>query len=102
VIKNKTPFMVYVEWNYEDSKCIVSHAYEEPYEDFDIIGKGGNEGMSIAFYDTLEEAIINSGYNPKAIIWGDNLTKKEMQLKDKIVDKYVWSYLEGYKLKGEK
>ena len=52
-------------------------------------------------YISYSPFIINSGYNPKAIIWGDNLTKKEIQLKDKIVNKYVWSYLEGYKLKGE-
>lgn len=104
VVKDK--YAVYCEWDYcpnawSDTidKCEIYHPTKEALEQipFDCVGHSGNNGMSFKVYDTLEEAILESGYNPDAIIF--TLFEDEVNLKNDILSKYEWSHDNGYVLK---
>ena len=54
-----------VEWYYGETKfesCSIVKLTNEPEDEFNFVGAGGNEGADIAIFDTLEEAIYKSQY----------------------------------------
>ena len=54
-----------VEWYYGETKfesCSIVKLTNEPVDEFNFVGAGGNEGADIAIFDTLEEAIYKSQY----------------------------------------
>ena len=58
------------------------------------IGRGGDEGVEIFLTDALEDAIINSHFNPDAIQF-ELTNDDDMKLKDEILSKYVWDKEKG-------
>ncbi len=96
-------YCVYIDWYYEDSRCIISHSTPEK-ENLDgdnLVGHGGNSGYSFDIYDTLEEAIIQSQYNPQMIDFSD-LSNDELLEKEDILSKYIWNSETGYQKTNKK
>lgn len=94
-------YCVYNEWSYPQNKdkCIIYLAKKEDecYDGQNMYSRLG--GFDFSIYDSLEEAILNSHYNPKYIEFKD-LSDKELTEKDKILEKYIWTCENGYELKN--
>lgn len=94
-------YFVYNEWGFhtEDngyySKCILRYATkdDEEYDGYNMIGRGGDEGVEIFITHNLEDAIMQSGYNPDFIQF--ELSNDDMKLKDEILSKYKWDKEKG-------
>lgn len=97
---HKDKYAVYVEWNYaptkEDSfeRCCIYHPNDEAlqYDGDNMIGHHGNEGFNFDVYDTLEDAMINSGFNPIHIDFQD-IDAKEIT---DVLSHYMWLEDVGY------
>ena len=96
-------FLVYQEWAYDVQepyeKCFISRAGEddEQYNGCNIISGANRNGMSFDIYDSLEEAIVKSGFNPKHIDFEDI----DQNLIDGILSKYIWNQKTGLILKQQ-
>lgn len=95
-MKNK--YVVYGEWHYAGDEsegfenCIIHPATKESeeYNGMNVIGRGGDEGFTFDIYETLEDAIKNSGFNPESIKF-ENLSIQDLEMKDLILNKYNWN-----------
>lgn len=103
--KRKRKFFVLIEWNYcgrPDERfehCNISPASRKNKKcaGDNFIGCGGDQGMDCFISDSLEEAIINSNYNPFAIkFYG--LKKHEKKEKDDFLTRCSWSYSSGLQI----
>ena len=99
-------FAVCIEWNYRGSpeerleKCTIYPATQEDEErdgDNCITGKGV-DGYRFDIYSSLEDAILNAGFNPFHIQY-EGLTEEETNDKDKMLSSYTWSYEHGLQKK---
>lgn len=93
-------YAVYVEWNYapaeKDSfeRCCIYHPEEDVLE-FDgdnMVCGSGNSGFNFDVYDTLEDAIIKSGFNATYIDFQD-IDAKEIT---DVLSHYMWLEDVGY------
>lgn len=92
-------YCVYTFWDYPDmDKCEIYHSTQdlEEYDGFNIASS--HDGVTFNIYNSLEEAIINSDYNPECIKFTD-LSEEEIKEKDNILSKYVWTYENEYQVK---
>ena len=98
---NKKKYFTYTEYGChpEDNgyycNCIVRYATpdDEEYDGYNMVGRGGDEGFDMFISDSLEDAIINSHFNPDAIQF--ELNDDDMKLKDQILSKYRWDREKG-------
>ena len=97
---NKKKYITYAEYGYHPEEghycnCTIRYATpdDEEYDGYNMVGRGGDEGFDMFISNTLEDAIINSHFNPDAIQF--KLTQDDMKLKDEILSKYVWDREKG-------
>ena len=93
-------YFTYTEYGYHPEEgyycnCIVRYAMpgDEEYDDYNMVGRGGNEGFDMFISNNLEDAIVNAHFNPDAIQF--ELTNDDMKLKDSILSKYRWDKEKG-------
>lgn len=90
-----TRFCVLVVWNYRPSqiveRCTIFPALPE-HEADDGIGyaSSSGDGMDFRIFDSLEEAIVQSHFDPFAINF-KNLSKADSALKDEILSRCSWT-----------
>ncbi len=77
-------------------KCDIGYANQEDeeHDGFNFVGKGGNEGQDFFIVDSLEDAIVNSHFNPYSIKFNE-LNEEDIILKDEILQKYEWDTYYG-------
>ena len=107
--KRKYGYVVVCHWDDYDteyckafSDCIIAPATKKDFENggFNVIGHNGADGYSLDIYDTLKQAILSSGHNPKKIEFC-KLNKQEIEEKNKILSEYLWDFMNGYKEKQQ-
>lgn len=89
-------------WNYcldseSFDRCVIrpSEPDDEDLDGFNYVGRGGEEGADIFISDTIKDAIVHSGFNPKYIHF-DNLSEQDEKEKDKLIETLVWDSSEGF------
>lgn len=94
---NDKKYAVYENWSNtipDSDECIIYPAdiTAKEYDGFNVVHGAGNSGQSIKVYDSLEEAIVKSGWKPEFIRFEDIPDKSEI---DEILSRYVWDDYKG-------
>lgn len=93
-------YAVYIEWGYRPDtsepfeRCCIYHPDDDAlsYDGYNMVGEHGNAGFDFNIYDTLEDAMVNSGFNPNHIDFQD-IDKKDIT---DVLSHYMWLANEGY------
>lgn len=94
---NDNKYAVYENWSImtpDSDECIIYPADKtaEEYDGFNVIHGAGHAGQSIDVYDSLEEAIVKSGWKPEYITFEDIPDKSQIA---EILSRYVWDDYKG-------
>ena len=76
--------------------CSISYATKEDEEvdGWNFVCRGGNEGEDYFIANLLEEALVNSHFNPYFIKFYE-LDEEDLALKDEILKAYKWDKVKG-------
>lgn len=86
-------YVVFEEWSYVEpfyERCIIRKATkdDEEWDGWNFVSGAGRDGAKFDIYNSLEEAIVKSGYNPEHITFDQSLNKNKIT---KILNKYNWN-----------
>ena len=89
-----------IKWGHNEfgeyyDKCFISYSTPEveKYDGFNMVGRGGDDGIEYTVSDTLEEALVTCNYNPNYITF--DISEEDLKLKDQILKKYMWDKEKG-------
>lgn len=101
-------FSVAIMWSYRGKtkehyeRCCISPATiaNEDHDGDNCVSERGVAGYEFFIHNSLEEAILNAGFNPFKIQF-DGLTEEETKKKDDLLSQYTWSPENGMQKKSE-
>lgn len=93
-------YCVYIFWDYtleeplDVCEIFPSSVEYEQYDGNNFISGTGRDGFEFNIYNTLEEAVVQSHFNPEHIQYSD-LTELELLEIDNVLQRYKWDNTKG-------